>query len=235
MLRNAVRPFAFVLLVTSLVATAATAGAQIRGRSVETTDTRWLLSLGASAAILSDVNDGATQSTWKFGNDPLMLYRGAIEKSLDEATTIGVAVAYGKVGFTLAPFVPAGNPRPGLEALPVECVNGCEAETDLYQAMAQFRSGGGPGFHTFFEANGGVTSFRNMRSETEQSGIGDGKGKLDLSGTLGAGFGYTLSQKLAITLVQDFGIGYHSKDDLPSGTSRSWRIRNTRAALRFSF
>jgi hypothetical protein len=30
-------------------------------------------------------------------------------------------------------------------------------------------------------------------------------------------------------------MGWHSKADLPEGTSRTWRMRNTRASLRFAF
>ncbi|HYW31769.1 MAG TPA: hypothetical protein VE869_09705, partial [Gemmatimonas sp.] len=102
-------------------------------------------------------------------------------------------------------------------------------------AMLQFRSGGGPGFHTFFEGNGGLTSFRNMRTRSDATAIGKPSGGMDLSGTLGAGFGYTLKPGFVITVVQDFGIGFHSKADLPDGAGRSWRIRTTRAALRYAF
>ena len=215
---------------------ASTASAQIRGRPVSNPDSKWWFSGGANAAVLSDINDGASRSTWKFGSDPLILLRGSIERGLDDATTIGLAVAYGKVDLTLAPFVvPQGETTPVPDPLPVSCVQGCAAQTDLWSAMAQFRSGGGPGFHTFFEANGGVTNFRKLRTRDDRIAIGKPAGSLDISGTLGGGFGYTLSQGFAVTLVQDFGIGYHSKADLPDGVGRSWRIRNTRAALRFAF
>lgn len=227
-----------LLLFVALVTTPGVLSAQIRGRTpVQSGNTRWTITGGASAAILSDINDGATGSAWKFGSDPLMLFRGSIEKSLDEATTIGISAAYGKADFTVVPFVPFDGAvmLDGSVPRPSSCLNGCQAQTDVYQAMAQFRSGGGEGFHTFFEANGGVTSFRNTRTQTDQIALGKPTGSLDLSGTLGGGFGYTLSQKLALQLVQDFGIGFHSKEDLPSGTGRSWRIRNTRVALRIAF
>jgi hypothetical protein len=35
--------------------------------------------------------------------------------------------------------------------------------------------------------------------------------------------------------VQDYGIGFHTKTDLPDGVGRSWRVRNTRASLRMHF
>ena len=216
-----------VLLVTA----GRPAAAQIRGRSVASPDSRWVFSGGVSAAVITDINDGATGTTWKFGSDPLFLLRGTVEKALDEATTIGVAASYGKIDLTVVPFAVAQS----TPALPANCAQNCAAQSDMWQAMAQFRSGGGPGFHTFFEGNGGVTTFRRLRTRVDQVAIGKPTGALDLSGTLGGGFGYTLSQKLAVTLVQDFGIGFHSKTNLADGVSRTWRIRNTRAQLRFTF
>jgi hypothetical protein len=57
--------------------------------------------------------------------------------------------------------------------------------------------------------------------------------QLDLAGSLGFGFGYTLSRGLVISLVQDFGMGWHARDNLPEGTSRTYRTRATRASVRF--
>jgi hypothetical protein len=230
-LRARAAPIAMVLLVTI----ASSADAQIRGRPVADPDAGWWFSGGASAAVLNDINDGASGSTWRFGSDPLLQLRGSLEKALDDATTIGVSAAFGRVDLTVVPFViPEGSPLANpASPLPASCLQGCTAETEMWSAMVQFRSGGGDRFHTFFEANGGVTGFRNMRTRAGREAIG--KSSMDLSGTLGGGFGYTLSNGFAITVVQDFGIGFHSKSGLPEGVSRSWRIRNTRAALRFKF
>ena len=106
--------------------------------------------------------------------------------------------------------------------------------------MGQFRSGGGSGFHTYFEAAGGVTGFRDMRVRPDSTGLagvplGPARGQYDLSGSLGAGFGYGLSSHLHLSLVQEFGMGWHAKTDLPDGVARTWRVRTTRAALRFGF
>ena len=230
-LRMSSRFVAMVLLVTAAPALSA----QIRGRPVADPGAGWWFSGGAQAAVLNDINDGASGSIWKFGGDPLLQLRGSLEKALDDATTIGVSAAYGKVDLTVVPFVvPQGDPLSNpASPLPASCLQGCTAQTDMWSAMAQFRSGGGDRFHTFFEANGGVTGFRNTRTRSAREAIG--KSSIDLSGTLGGGFGYTLSNGFAVTVVQDFGIGFHSKADLPEGTSRSWHVRNTRAALRFKF
>jgi len=248
-----VRPFAvrcsiaIVSVASTLIALTTIATplpAQIRGgrAPASSAPSTWWLSGGAGASVITDVNDGATQSTWRFGSDPRWTARGSIEKAIDDFTTIGVAASYGKVDVTISRFVLSQAPVPTSGAttapspLPASCVAGCAAQTQLWTLMGQFRSGGGSGFHTLFEANGGVTGFRNMRTKDSVSvAIGKPGGAIDLTGTLGAGFGYPITRGMVIALVQDFGIGFHTKTDLPSGTGRSWRVRTTRASLRFRF
>lgn len=205
--------------------------AQIRGRPAPRANQVWWFSGGASAAVINNISDGATQSTWQFGSDPRWQARMSLEKAMDEYTTMGVAIGYGPVDVTLSPLVP-GTPIGGNDS--GACSSGCSAETELWSAMAQFRSGGGPGFHTLFEAQGGVVLFRNLRTRDTHEPIGPGGIRHDLAGTLGAGFGYTLSPGFAVTIIQDFGIGWHSSANLPDGTGRTWRMRATRASLRFA-
>ncbi len=218
--------------------------AQIRGRApVARSNSAWWFSAGAGAVSISNVNDGATASQWRFGSDPLWQMRGTLERSSDEFTSIGVAVAYGLVDVTVAPLsgvplpsAPTNGTTGGVTPLPTICATSCAAQTQLWSVMGQFRSGGGTGFHTLFEATGGVTGFRNMRTrDSTATPIGKPSGATDLSGAIGLGFGYPLSRGLVITFVQDVGMGWHSKADLPSGTGRTWRSRTTRASLRFSF
>ncbi|MCE2901669.1 MAG: hypothetical protein ACK6DP_09385 [Gemmatimonas sp.] len=216
-----------------LCATALPLTAQIRGRPPARPDYGWWFSGGASGVVLGSINDGATQSRWDFGSDPLWQVRGTLEKGIDEATTLGVSLGYGVVDLAVTPFRTVTVP----EAPQVPCANGCQAQTELWSLMGQFRSGGDrPGFHTFFEGQAGVTGFRNLRTrDSTQAPIGATRQQFDLSGSLGFGFGYALSRGLVATLVQDFGMGWHSEADLPEGTSRTWRMRNTRASLRFAF
>ena len=220
---------------------ATTLTAQIRGRpATRRPDAGWWTSGGAAAVILNDISDGATRSTWTFGSDPLWQMRGTIEKALDEATTLGVSAGYGVVNLALAPLTYTAAKPPTSPALPTQCATGCDAQTQLWTLMGQFRSSGGAGFHTLFEAAGGVTGFRDMRLRADSAGVagialGPAKGQFDLSGTLGAGFGYGLSSNLHIALVQEFGMGWHAKADLPDGVGRTWRVRTTRASIRLGF
>lgn len=220
---------------------ATTLSAQIRGRpAARPPDAGWWFSGGAAALVLNDISDGATRSSWKFGSDPLWQMRGTLEKALDEATTIGISAGYGVVDLRLSPLAYPADKPPASPVLPAQCIAGCDAQTQLWTLMGQFRSGGSGGFHTLFEAAGGMTAFRDMRVRSDSSAVagaalGPKKGQYDISGTLGAGFGYGLSSNLHIALVQEFGIGWHAKTDLPDGIGRTWRVRTTRASLRFGF
>lgn len=210
--------------------------AQIRNRGPVQADYGWWLSGGSGALVLNTITDGASHSTWRFGADPVWQTRATLEKALDEFSTIGAVVGYGRVNLDVANISTTANAK-----LPARCQSSCAATTQLWSGMLQFRSGGGEGFHTLFEAAAGTTVFRDFRTRATAGDtsavvpIDAIRRTIDLTGTLGIGFGYALSRGLAVSLVQDGGIGFHSKTDLPAGTGRTWRFRNTRAALRVHF
>jgi len=221
-----------VAVTLALMALAApdTADAQIRGQPTASAPSMgWWVSGGASAVRISDINDGVSRTKWDFGTDPIWQYRATIEKVLDEATTFGLVGGYAPVNVRLSSIGTGVSP-----ALPAGCDTSCAGTAEMWTGMLQFRSGGGTGFHTLFEASGGATSFRKFTSASGAPLVGI-KNSIDLSGTLGAGFAYPLSQSMVIAVVQDIGLGYHSKADLPDGVSRTWRVRNTRASLRIKF
>jgi hypothetical protein len=203
--------------------------AQIRGRA-SSTDYGWWITGGLSGVVVTDVTDGPSQSRWKFGTDPLWQYRGSLEKALDEFTTFGVTGGYGKVNLTMSSIAAGANAK-----LPSACQVSCAAQSEMWTGMAQFHTGGGEGFHTLFEGSAGAMSWRKFTTRADGMAIPGIKSTFDLTGTLGPGFGYALSRSVVVSLVQDFGIGFHTKTDLPEGTSRTWRVRNTRAALRLKF
>lgn len=228
------------LLAPLLLSVAEPVHAQIRGRPPGSgasirrgPDYGWWFSGGAAGLVMGAINDGASGTRWDFGSDPLWQVRGTLEKARDNATTLGISAGYGVVDVNVSPLAGSAVVDAGRD---VVCATACRGQVETWQLMAQFRSGGGPGFHTFFEAQGGVNGFRNLRvNDSTKTAIGPGKLQLDPAGSLGFGFGYTLSPGLVIGLVQDFGIGWHSQRDLPSGTSRTYRTRATRASLRFRF
>jgi hypothetical protein len=191
----------------------------------------WWLSGGAAAMTIRDVSDGKSKSLWSFGTDATWQGRGTIEKAIDEFTTFGLVGGYGKASLLLRPL--AGSDS---SALPAACATECPASAEVWNGMLQLRSGGGQkGFHTFFEASGGVTAFRNFKTKSDGLPVTAIKNTVDLIGTAGIGFGYGLSSGTAIAVVQDAGIGMHAKDGLPAGTSRYWKNRTLRASLRMKF
>lgn len=221
-------------LLVAVVLTPGTTDAQIRGREpVRGPRAPLWFSAGAGAVILSDINDGASNTLWRFGADPQWQFRATLEKALDSYTTLGLSASFGKVDARISPLTV--NSADTSRTLPEACQTSCAANADLWSLMAQFRSGGGPGFHTLFEANGGGSSFRNFTTAADAIPLTDIRNSIDISGTLGAGFGYALSSDMVLSLVQDFGMGFHSKTELPEGIGRTWRMRTTRAALRFRF
>lgn len=228
----------FVVLAALSCIPPLTLSAQIRGQPPIRggRSTGWWLSGGAAALTIGDISDGKSNTTWKFGSDPLWQVRGTLEKALDDASTLGVAVGYGDVDATVSQLAIPVDATPQGDT-PTACIAGCAARTQLISLMGLFRSGGNnqTGFSTLFSAQGGVTAFRNLRERSSGAAIGDGAMRTDISGTLGAGFAYGLSTGTVIELVQDFGMGFHSKENLPTGLSRTWRSRATRAALRFQF
>jgi len=229
------RPLLSGMLLTLAVASPAVA--QIRGRPPAGGQMRgpsqgWWFSGGAAGMVINDINDGASGKLWRFGSDPLWQMRGTLEKAIDPMSTLGVSVGYGVVDLNVSRLPNTGvvDPAPG-----AICVDSCDAQVETWSLMGQFRSGGGDGFHTFFEGQGGVNGFRNLRTKDTKEPLAGTTTQLDVAGSLGFGFGYTLSRGMVLTLVQDFGMGWHAKDNLPDGASRTYRTRATRAALRFKF
>jgi hypothetical protein len=233
--RRVLVPLLTGLLLTLAVASPAVA--QIRGRPPVGGQMRgpsqgWWFSGGAAGLVINEISDGASGKLWRFGKDPVWQLRGTLEKAIDPMSTLGISVGYGVVDLNVSRLPNTGvvDPAPG-----AICVDSCEAQVETWSLMGQFRSGGGDGFHTFFEGQGGVNGFRNLRTKDTKEALADADMQLDVAGSLGFGFGYALSPGMVITLVQDFGMGWHAKENLPEGTGRTYRTRATRAALRFKF
>lgn len=224
------------MLVATLVASvfaASLAHAQIRGAEPPKGPSYgWWLAGGGAAMTIRDITDGKSQSVWSFGTDATWMARGSIEKAIDEVTTFGVVGGYGAASLLLRPTSTAGDSS----ALPTACQTECPASAKVFVGMLQFRSGGGQqGFHTFFEADGGVTAFRDFKTKSDGLPVSAIKNTMDLTGSFGLGFGYAFSRSTVISVVQDAGIGMHAKDGLPTGTSRYWKNRTLRATLRMKF
>lgn len=226
------RPFADRARIVLAVALAAIGLIAVPRLPAQRTPT-WIAA-GAAALTVTEIADGRTGSVWQFGKDPMMQWRGSIERSGADGSSLGVVVGRGIADLSLAPL--SGSAELAGDPLPATCRTGCLATLEVWSLLGQIRTGTrATGFHTFFEAQGGVTGFRALRTRMTNEPIGPSALRKDLTGTLGAGFGYALSRGLHVALVQDYGIGWHDRTGVPEGTGRTWRIRSTRASLRFAF
>ena len=230
------------LLALCLAGTATPASAQIRGsrpRPIEPSY-GWWFSGGANAVVMNEVRDGRSNTLWQFGSDPLWQFRGTLDKALDQSSTLGISAGYGVVDVTMQPYNLANRlaTTPVANTVASSCAGAdCLAQTEMWSAMGQFRSGGGQrGFQTLFVLSGGVNAYRNFRVKATGDSIpGLSSMRTDLAGTIGGGVAYALGSGTAIELIQDFGIAWHSKEGLAEGDGRTYRSRTTRAGLRFHF
>jgi hypothetical protein len=191
---------------------------------------RWWFTGGGVAAQLSDINDGRTQSTWSFGSDPLWQFRGAVERSVQDNFAVGASVAFGNVDLVVIPRN-AENP-----SIPDTCARLCPSTMDLTQAFLTFRAGTPRrGFGSSLEGGVGVTSFRNLRTKAGAEPIENFKSSMDFTAVLGGGLHYGFTDDFHVTLAQEFGIGFHSKDGIEAGSSSTFRPRITRFGLRYGF
>lgn len=201
---------------------------------------RWWFTGGGVAAQINDINDGRTQSTWSFGSDPLWQFRGAVERTVQENFAIGASVAFGNVDVVVIPrrITQTGDQSPILDNLSTsqECAALCPAGVDLTTAFLTFRAGTPRrGFGSTLEGGLGVTSFRNLRTKANAETIENFKSSMDFTAVLGGGLHYGFSDDFHVTLAQEFGIGFHSKEGIPAGSSSTFRPRMTRFGLRYGF
>jgi hypothetical protein len=191
---------------------------------------RWWFTGGGVATQISDINDGRTQSTWSFGNDPLWQFRGAVERTVQENFAIGASVAFGSVDVVV---IPRNLENP---SIPDACPRLCESGLDLTMAFLTFRAGTPRrGFGSTLEGGLGVTSFRNLRTRAGAEPIENFKSSMDFTAVLGGGLHYGFSDDFHVTLAQEFGIGFHSKENIEAGASSTFRPRITRFGLRYGF
>jgi hypothetical protein len=187
-------------------------------------------SVWASATVgllqAETIVDGRTNASWDFA-DNVVQYRATLETAFAGGATAGVQASW-------APAVAATVRALGLADRPVldGCQPECAASADLLGVEAFGRIGGGPGLHQVIEAQAGVTRFANFRADDGRD-LAPLDGDRDLSLAVGYGIGYSVSNQLQVTLVQDFGVLFHQRTGLGSGEGSTIQQRVTRLGLRY--
>jgi hypothetical protein len=156
---NMMRRFSLALL--TLMFGAGTLSAQMPRRpSGYTNNPEYWITAGVSGFRANVVNDGASASTWNFGNSTNFAYRGSIEMGGNNGSSFGVAGSWSHVPFQYS------STGAVLTTGGAQCLSAsCDAHLDLMTLVATFHSGAGIGFHQVLELNGGVVAYRNAGAE----------------------------------------------------------------------
>jgi hypothetical protein len=178
------------------------------------------IGLGVGAFNAGDVADGKTGTVWDFGEATSAQYRVSLEKALRGQSAFGLTGTYVR-----APIIYRGD-----AVDPASC-GACDAHVDLYGLYAAFHAGGGLGFHHVLDAGAGVMSYQNFRRDSDGAKLAP-SAERDFSFIVSYGFGYALSPRMDVNIVQEYGFTIHESEGTSSGASNTLRFSTTRLALR---
>ena len=214
-MRFSLARLAALTLATTLVG--ATAAAQILQLPGKRRAVVWG-SAGAGYYDPGSFADGRTDSDWLFSDG--LVWRGTLEYGFSGGSAIGVLATFARLP---------------LEVRSRGLGPSRDAEGDIISLQALFHAGGGLGLHQVIEVSAGLVEFRNFRADDSGERLGPPNGDRDLTFALGYGFGFGLSSRTQIAIVQDFGYTFHQRDGLPASASRTTMHRATRVGLRIGF
>lgn len=163
--------------------------------------------------------DGRTNTDWLFSDG--LGWRASVEYGIGGGSAIGILGTFARMPLEVRSRSTGGPSR--------------DADGDIRSLQALFHAGGGAGLHQVIEVSAGVIEFRNFRANDNGETIGPPEGDRDLTFSLGYGFGFGISTRAHIALVQDFGYTFHQRDGLPASSSRTTMNRSTRIGLRVGF
>lgn len=212
------RTASFFVALAAAVAIAETAEGQIIRHPVRTLEpTAWA---GVSIGLVQHgtVRDGTTGSTWQFGD--AVQYRTSLERRIQPGSALGAAATFSRAPLT---YHGAG------------CTVGssCDADANITQIFGSFHAGGGGyGLHQVLQLQLGATLFHNFRERTTGAVLPPESADVDLAFSLGYGFGFTLSPRAQLNVVQELGVSMHQRENLPAATTIANRFGVTRLSLR---
>jgi hypothetical protein len=190
---------------------------------IQRTPAAWI-GFGVGAFNANDVADGKTNTVWDFGDATSAQYRASLEKEIRNGSALGITGTYVR-----APIIYRGD-----AVNPASC-GACDAHVDLYALYATFHAGGGLGFHQVIDAGAGVMSYQNFRRDSDGAELAPNSPQRDFSFTFAYGFGYAVSPRAHVNLVQEYGFTIHESEGTSSAASNTLRFSTTRLALRLGF
>ena len=208
----------YIFVVVAVIG-ASPANAQIRRRAPVPSEPSVWVSLSVGLFGANGVSDGASQSTWDFGEGTNWQYRATLEKALQNQFALGGVLTYVNVPFTYT------GPSCG----------SCDAHLDLTSVGASFHAGGGQGLHQVLDASAGAVRYSNLRRDSDSKPLEPTGGNVDPFFTFGYGFGYTFNPTMEISIVQDYGLVLHERSGLSNSESNTLTQRTTRLNFRMGF
>jgi len=214
-----------------LVLCAASLSAQRRPRVYASDPGTWVS--GSIAGFRANgVNDGATGSTWNFGNSTNFQYRASLERGMANGLSFGIAGSYADIPFVyysdLAVPLPSGVGGARCDA------QGCNAHLDMLTLVGTFHYGSGLGLHQVFELGGGIVAYQNLKRDSDGAKLAGG-GNIDPLVSLDYGFGYGINDRTNLDVVWDYGIALHEREGLSNGVSNTNTMPGLRVMLRMGF
>ena len=209
-----------VLLVTVLSLGASAAGAQIidsRGSGgLIGGDPIAFTSLSVGWFNHSSLCDPDSNSCWEFGGAPQ--FRVSLEAPMGRGASIGIAGSTARVPMLYSGGVLSSCSR-------------CDADANVSQVMALFHIGGsGRGFQQVIDLSAGMTLFSNFRT-TDGSRLEPSKTTSSFNFAVGYGFGYGITDRLQLMLVQDYGLLIHKR--MPGESNNTAQQSATRIGARY--
>lgn len=159
--------------------------------------------------------DPESSSCWGFGGAPQ--FRASLDMPLGRGATIGVAGTTAKV-----PLRYDGGLLSGC--------NGCDADANVSQIFANLHIAGGSGLHQVIDVNAGMSLFSNFRRTTGEK-LDPAKMVTAFAFNIGYGFGYSVSPRFQLMLLQDWGLVIHKR--MAGQTDNTANQRTTRIGARY--
>lgn len=172
------------------------------------------VSLGIGWMQQQAFNDPETGDGWNWGSAPQ--WRASLEFPVGTGATFGVAGTIAKVPLTFDGST----------------CSQCDADANISQVMGLFHIGGGgsSSFSQVIDLQAGLTMFSNFREANTGARLGSGKMSQAFNFGIGYGFGYSLSPRTQLSLVQDYGLIILKRQ--PGTSQRSSQQTSTRIGFR---
>jgi len=214
-----------IALLTFLSLAATPAGAQIINvpQGSLSKEPGFILTTTIGLPTIQSVKDGRTGTIWDFSQSAE--FGASLERSLGRGIAFGVVATYTK---TPLHFVDSSAASIGYATC-------CNAHVEVITAGVQFTSGGGAGFHQLVMINVGVIAFQNFDVKYDGSVGSPGAPPtrdIDPRLAVGYGFGYGLSPRSEVFLLQEYGVALHQGDGLQGGDRRQYQQQTTRIGFR---